>query len=155
MVINHTGILCKIIQWHTLQINSVVPLNVLSKPEASTRLWPPWSPNSNLCGFYLWVTLREMYANNPKYLEENIRHEISTISIQQLWYAQNMFSRCQACLEAEGPHFETLLQNKVLQPNVDRELMDTTAGLCKKGTISTAETSLRIICPLCVTALHI
>jgi hypothetical protein len=40
--------------------------------------------NLNLCGFYLWGTLKEVYANNPKYLEENIRHEISTISKQQL-----------------------------------------------------------------------
>jgi hypothetical protein len=37
---------------------------------------------------------------------------------------------------------------------VGRELMDTTAaGLREKGTMSTVETSLRIICPPCVTAM--
>jgi hypothetical protein len=52
-------------------------------------------------------------VNNPHSLEElqeNIRHEISAIPVQQLRrVSRNIFSRCEAFLEAEGRHFETLL----------------------------------------------
>jgi hypothetical protein len=52
-----------------------------------------------------------MYVNNPHSLEqlkENIRHEISAIPVQQLQrVSTNIFSRCEARLEAESIHFET------------------------------------------------
>jgi hypothetical protein len=41
-------------------------------------------------------------------------HEISTTAVQQLQrVSRNIFSLCEAFLEAEGHHFETLLSNKL------------------------------------------
>jgi hypothetical protein len=95
--------------------NSMVALDeVFGERVISRGLWPPRSPDLNPCDFYLWGTLKEkVYVNNPHSLEElqeNIRHEISTIPVQQIGrVSRNIFSRCEACLEAEGRHFETLL----------------------------------------------
>jgi hypothetical protein len=53
------------------------------------------------------------YMNNLDSLEEikeNIKHEISRVSIQQLQrMSRNIFSWCEACREAEGNHLRTLL----------------------------------------------
>jgi hypothetical protein len=64
-------------------------------------LWPHRSPDLDLCDFYLWGKLKSVvYANNPLDLEalkQNIREAI--YKLQQI----------QACLTAEGRHFEHLL----------------------------------------------
>lgn len=69
--------------------NSLVALDqIFSERIISRRIWPPRSPDLNPCDFCLWDTVKEkMYMNNPHSLEklqENIRHEISTILVQQL-----------------------------------------------------------------------
>jgi hypothetical protein len=54
-----------------------------------------------------------MYANNPHDLEalkENIREAIYNIQQRELQQVSpNLFKRFQACLTAEGRHFEHLL----------------------------------------------
>jgi hypothetical protein len=53
------------------------------------------------------------YMNNLHSLEEikeNIKHEISHVSVQQLQrMSRNMFSWCEAYREAESNHLRTLL----------------------------------------------
>jgi hypothetical protein len=55
--------------------------------------------------------------NNPHTLDElkdNIRVEISRITREELHcVAGNIFRRCEACLQAEGRHFDILLKDKV------------------------------------------
>jgi hypothetical protein len=103
---------------HTAKNSTVALDEVFGERVISRGLWPPRSPDLNSCDFYLWGTLKEnVYVNNPHSSEElqvNIRHEISAIPVQQLRrVSRNIFPQCEACLEAEGRHFETLLQNKV------------------------------------------
>jgi hypothetical protein len=62
----------------------------------------------------LWGLLKEkVYMNNPHPFEErkeNIGHEIYTILVQQLCHVfRNTLSQYEACLEAEGHHFKTIL----------------------------------------------
>jgi hypothetical protein len=65
----------------------------------SRWLRPPRSPDLNPCDFYLWGKLKD-----------NIRVEISHITREELRRgAGNIFRRCEACLQAEGRHFEVLL----------------------------------------------
>lgn len=77
----------------------------------SRRLWPARSPDLNPCDFYLWGMLKDrVYVNNPRTLDalkENIRGEINAITREELQrVSNNFFSRCQACIRAEGQHFE-------------------------------------------------
>jgi hypothetical protein len=54
-----------------------------------------------------------MYVNNPRDLEavkQNIREAIYNIQQRELQQiSRNLFRRIQACLKAEGRHFEHLL----------------------------------------------
>jgi hypothetical protein len=77
----------------------------------SKGLWPPRSPDLKLCDFYLWGKLKSVvYVNNPHDLEalnQNIREEIYNIQQSKLrQISWNLFKRIQACLTAEGRHFE-------------------------------------------------
>jgi hypothetical protein len=76
--------------------------NVFGEQVISQGLWPPWSPDLNLCDFYLWGTLKKVYVNNLHSLEEleaNIRHEISAIPVHQLrCVSRNIFSLREAYL---------------------------------------------------------
>jgi hypothetical protein len=52
----------------------------------------------------------KVYVNNPHTAEENIRRVISSISQEQLRRVfQSVLTRCEACLQAQGSHFEHLL----------------------------------------------
>jgi hypothetical protein len=95
------------------EINQVFGDRVVSR-----GLRPPRSSDLNPCDFYLWGKLKDkVYVNNPHTLDElkdNIRVEISDITREELRrVAGNIFSRCEACLQAEGRHFEILLQDTV------------------------------------------
>jgi hypothetical protein len=77
----------------------------------SKGLWPPRSPDLNTCDFYLWGKLRSVaYANNLHILEalkQNIREAIYNIQQRELQQVSlNLFKRIQACLTAEGRHFD-------------------------------------------------
>jgi hypothetical protein len=77
-------------------------------------LWPARSQDLNPHDFYLWGNLKDkVYSNNPHTLVElkqSIRETISSIEISELKLASNnTFKRLEACLRAEGRHFEHLL----------------------------------------------
>jgi hypothetical protein len=52
-------------------------------------------------------------VNSPDSLQgvkDSIRREIANISKQELCHVlRNIFRRCEACLEARGQHFKTVL----------------------------------------------
>jgi inhibitor of nuclear factor kappa-B kinase subunit alpha len=77
-------------------------------------LWPARSPDLNPCDFYLWGNLKDkVYSNNPHTLVEltqSIRETISSIEVSELkLVSNNILKRLEACLRAEGRHFEHLL----------------------------------------------
>jgi hypothetical protein len=91
------------------EINQVFGDRVVSR-----GLWPPRCQDLNPCDFYLWGKLKDkVYVNNPHILDElkdNIRVKISHIMREELHrVAGNIFRRSEACLQAEGRHFEILL----------------------------------------------
>jgi hypothetical protein len=64
--------------------------------------------------FFLWGNLKDkVYSNNPHTLVElkqSIRETISSIEGSELkLVSNNIFKRLEACLRAEGRHFEHLL----------------------------------------------
>jgi hypothetical protein len=92
--------------------NSMVALDeVFGEWVISWRLWPRRSPDLNTCDFYLWGTERKsVYEQSTLFgRTSNIKREISAIPVQELRHVpKNTFSLCEACLEAEIHHFETL-----------------------------------------------
>jgi hypothetical protein len=70
-------------------------------------------PDLNPCDFYIWEKLKSvLHANSPHDLEalkQNIREATDSIKWCELQVSQNMLKRIQACLTAEGRHFEQLL----------------------------------------------
>jgi hypothetical protein len=63
---------------------------------------------------YLWGNLKDkVCSNNPHTLDgrkQSIRETISSIEVSELeLVSNNMFKRLEACLRAEGRHFEHLL----------------------------------------------
>jgi hypothetical protein len=78
----------------------------------SRGLWPARSPDFNPCD--LWGNLKDkVYSNNPHtlvVLKQSIRETISSIEVSKLkLVSNNIFKRLEACLRAEGRHFEHLL----------------------------------------------
>jgi hypothetical protein len=66
----------------------------------SRGLWPAHSPDLNPCDFYLWGNLKQkVYKTNPHTIEElkeNIRHELSAISLgEHQRVITNLVRRCQ------------------------------------------------------------
>jgi hypothetical protein len=78
----------------------------------SEGLWPAHSTDLMLCDFYLWGSLNDkVYKRKPHTThkpEENIKEEISRISPAELHVNLRVFS-CNACLQAQGEHFQHLL----------------------------------------------
>ena len=77
-------------------------------------LWPPRSPDTATCDFYLWGNLKgKVCADNPKTLEdlqENIQTEIRRIDTAELHRVyDSMLQRAQKCIDAQGDHFQHLL----------------------------------------------
>jgi hypothetical protein len=80
----------------------------------SRGLWAPRSPDLSFCDFYLWGNLkRKVYKNNPRSIEAlqaEITRVIGSIAMDELQrVSRNLFLRCEACLQAEGGHFQHLL----------------------------------------------
>jgi hypothetical protein len=80
----------------------------------SRGLWPTRSTDLNPCDFYLWGNLKDkVYSNNPHTLfepKQSIRETILSIEVSELkLVSNNFFKRLEACLRAEGRHFEHLL----------------------------------------------
>lgn len=74
-------------------------------------MWPsPRYPNLNPRDFFRMESSKTVYENNlhkSDELKENIRREIIYISHEVLHQvSMNTFQRCEACLVAEGCHFE-------------------------------------------------
>jgi inhibitor of nuclear factor kappa-B kinase subunit alpha len=94
---------------------SINVLNEVSEDRLiSRRLWPARSPDLDPCDFYLWGNLKDKaYSNNPHTLVElkqSIRETISSIEVSEpKLVSNNIFKRLEACLRAEGRHFEHLL----------------------------------------------
>lgn len=112
---NLTGILCVMVQQRALRtILGLCIRRAVNESYISRGLWPPRSLSLNPCDFYVLGTLKKKeYVKNQhclKELKENIRHEISVVSVQQhRSVARNIVLRCEACFEAEGCRFETLV----------------------------------------------
>jgi hypothetical protein len=80
----------------------------------SRGLWPPRSPDPSFRDFYLWGNVKqEVYKNNPcsiEALQNEITHAIRSTAVYKLQkVSHNLFKQCEACLQAEGGHFEHLL----------------------------------------------
>jgi hypothetical protein len=80
----------------------------------SRGLWTPRTPDLSFCDFYLWGNPKgKVYKNNPRStqaLQNEITHVICPITVDQLQkVSQNLLMRCEACLQAEGGHFQHLL----------------------------------------------
>jgi hypothetical protein len=95
-----------------------MPMQVLSDVFGdriiSSGIWPARSPDLNHCDFFFWGCLKDkVYSSNPRTkeeLKENIRSEITNISVEQLQKVnQKLFLRCVECLHVEGQHFQRLL----------------------------------------------
>ncbi|XP_069695687.1 uncharacterized protein [Periplaneta americana] len=76
-----------------------------------SELWPVRSPDLTPCDFYLWCSLKDkVYKSNPRTLDElqsNIREEIANISEAELQRVnKNVLRRYNACLAANGEHFQ-------------------------------------------------
>jgi inhibitor of nuclear factor kappa-B kinase subunit alpha len=96
---------------HTAMYSINVLNKVFEDRLISCRLWPARSPDLNPCDFYLWGNLKDkVYSNNPHTLVELkqcIRETISSIEVsKQKLVSNNIFKRLEACLKAEGRHFE-------------------------------------------------
>jgi hypothetical protein len=108
-------ILCKMVLQHTLPLYSINVLNKVFENRLISRgLWPARSPDLNPCDFYLWGDLKDkVYSNNPHTLvdlKQSIRETISSIEVSELkLVSNNLFKRLEACIRAEGRHFEHLL----------------------------------------------
>jgi hypothetical protein len=86
----------------------------------SRGLWPARSPDFNPCDIYLWGNLKDkVYSNNPHTLVElkqSIREAISSVEVSELKLVSNNISkRLEACLRAEGRHFEHLCDGESLK----------------------------------------
>jgi hypothetical protein len=78
----------------------------------SRGLWPPRSPDLSFCDFYLLGNLKEkVYKNNARSIEalqNEITRIIGSITMDELQkVSQNLFTRCEACLQAEVVTFNT------------------------------------------------
>jgi hypothetical protein len=80
----------------------------------SEGLWPPRSPDLTPPDFFVWGILKgRVYGNRQRTLQDlqnNIEGEIQVITLETLHRTfRNMEHRVQACLEAQGGHFQHLL----------------------------------------------
>jgi inhibitor of nuclear factor kappa-B kinase subunit alpha len=99
---------------HTATYSINVLNEVFEDRLISCGLWPARSPDLNPCDFYLWRNLKDkVYSNNPHTLVElkqSIRETISFVEVSELkLVSNNIFKRLEACLRAEGRHFDHLL----------------------------------------------
>jgi inhibitor of nuclear factor kappa-B kinase subunit alpha len=96
-------------------VYSINVLNEVFEDRLTSRgLWPARSPDLNPYDFYLWGNLKDkVYSNNPHTfveLKQSICETISSVEVSELKLVQNnIFKRLEACLRAEGRHFEHLL----------------------------------------------
>jgi hypothetical protein len=110
----HMVILCKMGLQHTATY-SIFYLNEVFEDRLISRgLWPARSPDLNPRDFYLWGNLKDkVFSNNPHTLVElkqSIRETVSSIEVSEMkLVSNNIFKRLEACLRAEGSHFEYLL----------------------------------------------
>jgi hypothetical protein len=99
---------------HTATYSINVLNEVFEDRLTSRELRPARSPDLNLCDFYLWGNLKDKeYSNNSHTLVErkqSIQETSSSIEVSELkLVSNNIFKRLEACLSAEGRHFEHLL----------------------------------------------
>jgi hypothetical protein len=106
---NHTGILCIIMQWHVLW-------TVVWMHQMKSSVNRSYIKGCGLCAVSILVTFicgahrKEKCTWTLQEIQENIRHEIPAVPMQQLQYvSRSTSSWCEACLEAEGCHFKIVL----------------------------------------------
>jgi hypothetical protein len=80
----------------------------------SCGLWLARSPDLNPCDIYLRGNLKDtVYSNNPHTLDElkqSICETITSVEVSELkLVSNNLVKGLEACLRAEGRHFEHLL----------------------------------------------
>lgn len=78
-------------------------------------LWPPRSPDLNPLDFYFWGHLKQLVyceeINNIQHLTERINNSLAYITNNgdMAEINNSVIRRCQACIRAQGGHFEQLL----------------------------------------------
>ena len=79
------------------------------------NFWPPYSPELNICDFYLWGYLKDsVFSNkidNCCELKEKIKLEINKISLETCKKAiNNLEFRLQYCIAKNGKHFSHIIK---------------------------------------------
>ena len=87
-------------------------VSIILPPRASQQ---PRSADLTYCDYYLWGYLKgKVYRNNPHTLEElkaQITRAVQCITEAELQkVSNNLFKRCEACLTADGGHFQQYLK---------------------------------------------
>jgi hypothetical protein len=99
---------------HTATYFTNVLNEVFENRLISRGLWPARFPDINPRDFYLWGNIKDkVYSTNNHTLvklKQSIRETISSIEVSELkLVSNNIFKSLEACLKAEGRHFEHLL----------------------------------------------
>lgn len=99
---------------HTANSTMIMLREFFGEHIISRGLWPPRSPDLSPPDFFLWGHLKDnVYKNNPHTIDQlkhNIEDEISRISVATTQkVATNMTKRVNACVAADGGHFQHLL----------------------------------------------
>ena len=76
--------------------------------------WPPYSPDINVCDFFLWGAVKDKVYANPiqdlEMLKDRITEEIQAIPEEQIHAAiENFYTRIQHLVAIDGRHFENLI----------------------------------------------
>jgi len=76
--------------------------------------WPPRSPDSTACDFFLWGYLKsKVYSQKPRDVEElknEIREEIVNTSLEVICRAmENIRGRLEECLRKDGGRLEDII----------------------------------------------
>jgi hypothetical protein len=99
---------------HMANTDMVATREVFEDRIISRGLWPPRHPDLSFCDSYLWENLKgKVYKNNThtsEALQNEITRVIGSIKMDQLQkVSRNLLMRCEACVQAEGGHFQHLL----------------------------------------------
>ncbi|XP_008189644.1 uncharacterized protein LOC100569743 [Acyrthosiphon pisum] len=79
--------------------------------------WPPRSPDSSICDFFLWGYLKsKVYARKPRNIDElknKIKEEIASIPLEVIHrVVENIRNRLEECLKRDGHHLEDIIFKK-------------------------------------------
>jgi hypothetical protein len=100
--------------WCNFSLNSARRLQSVSGDrKISKGMWPPRSPDPNLCGIYLWAMLQDrVCSNNPRSeddLKEDVLRFVFGVSPAEIQRAvTSVLVKRDTYMRAEGNHFRHL-----------------------------------------------